>query len=58
MKTASDAFRVFVRDGIRHIGPGLVSEYKRTHPLIAMVGATLGLADEQIDALRAAAVDC
>jgi hypothetical protein len=24
MKAASDAFRVFVRDGIRHIRPGLV----------------------------------
>jgi hypothetical protein len=32
-------------------------EYKRTHPLNAMVGATLGLADEQIDAMWAAAAD-
>ncbi|WP_234836158.1 hypothetical protein [Sinorhizobium meliloti] len=31
--------------------------FDRTHPLIAMVGAALGLADEQIDAMWAAAVD-
>ena len=32
-------------------------EYKRAHPLNAMVGAMLGLADEQIDSMWAAAVD-
>ncbi|MDX0487693.1 hypothetical protein GOC53_28465 [Sinorhizobium medicae] len=31
------------------------TEYKRTHPLIAMVGAALGLSDDQIDAMWAAA---
>lgn len=31
--------------------------FDRTHPLIAMVGASLGLTDEQIDAMWVAAVD-